>query len=180
MLDTPHKLGTPRSTRDLTQHRSEIIVQMKDEMVYCSEWDKTGFTHYLPFEVSMADIKAAVTTLEFANLVRSDGTHIGFTSYSISPFNIVTVNEKKRYEPLVDIANVLQKLTLLDGCKASCQFLQQPNNFNEGETYGPNFKIDALLKLKQSTMPPFSMQSSAIPVADLAVPSEYKTARKDA
>ena len=173
MLDTPCKLGTPRSTRDLTQHRSEIIIQMKDEMVYCSEWDETGFAHYLPFEVSMADIEAAVTALEVTNLVQSDGTCLGFTSYPVSPSNIVTVNKKKRYEPLVDIANVLQKLTLLDGCKASCQFLQQPDNFNEGKTYGANFKIDALLKLKRSTMPPFSMQSSAIPVADLAVPSEY-------
>ena len=148
MLDTPRKLGTPRSTRDLTQHRSEIIIQMKDKMVYCSEWDETGFAHYLPFKVSTADIEAAVTTLEVTNLVWSDGTHLGFTSYPVSSSNIVTVNKKKRYEPLVDIANVLQKLTLLDGRKASCQFLQQPDNFNEGETYGANFKIDALLKLK--------------------------------
>ena len=180
MLETPRKPGTPRSTRDLTQHRSEIIVQMRDEMVYCPGWDETGFGHYLPFEVSMADIEAAATALKVANLVQSDGPRLQFTSYPVTPSKIGTVNEKKRYEPLVDIANVLQKLTLLDGREASCQFLQQPDNFNEGETYGANFKIDALLKLKRSTMTSFSVRSSAVPVADLAVPSEYKTARKDA
>ncbi|KAG6378023.1 hypothetical protein JVT61DRAFT_13702 [Boletus reticuloceps] len=162
MLDTPCKPGTPRSMRDLTQHHSEIIVQMRDEMVYCLEWDATGFGHYLPFEVSMADIEAATSALKVANLP------------------IGTVNEKKRYEPLVDIANVLQKLTLLGRCEASCQFMQQPDNFNEGKTYGANFKIDALLKLKRSAMPPSSLWSSAIPVADLAVPSRYKTVQKDA
>jgi len=182
ILDTPRKPGTPRSTRDLTQHRSEIIVQMRDEMVYCSGWDETGFGHYLPFQVSEADVEAAATALKVANLVQSDGSGLQFTRYPVSPSKIGTVNEKKRYEDLVDIANVLQKLNLLDGREASCQFLQQPDNFNEGETYGANFKVDALLKLKRSTMPPFSksVQSSAIPIADLAVPSEYKTARKDA
>jgi len=180
MLDTPRKSGTPRSTRDLTQHRSEILVQtLRNEMVRCLGWGETGFDHYLPFEVSVADVEAAVTALKAAKLVESDGSRLQFTSYPVSPSNIRTVNEKKRYEPLVAIADVLQKLTLANGREASCQFLQQPDSFNEAETYGANFKIDALLKLRQSTMPPSSVQSSTIPVADLAVPSEYKTTRKD-
>ena len=148
-------------------------------MVRCLGWGETGFDHYLPFEVSVADIEAAVTVLKAANLIESDGPHLQFTSYPVSPSKIGTVNEKKRYEPLVAIADVLQELTLTNGREASCQFLQQPDSFNEAETYGANFKIDALLKLKRSAMPPSSVQSSTIPVADLAVPSEYKTARKD-
>ena len=148
-------------------------------MVRCLGWGETGFDHYLPFEVSVADVEAAVTALKAAKLVESDGSRLQFTSYPVSPSNIRTVNEKKRYEPLVAIADVLQKLTLANGREASCQFLQQPDSFNEAETYSANFKIDALLKLRQSTMPPSSVQSSTIPVADLAVPSEYKTTRKD-
>ena len=179
MLDTPRKSGTPRSTRNLTQHCSEILVQMKNEMVRCLEWGKTGFDHYLPFEVSAADIDAAVTALEAANLIESAGPRLQFTSYPVSPSKIGAVNEKRRYEPLVAIANVLETLTLTNGREASCQFLQRPDSFNEAETYGTNFKIDALFKLKRSTMPPSSVQLSTIPVADLAVPSEYKTAPKD-
>ncbi|KAL4062374.1 hypothetical protein J3A83DRAFT_4382090 [Scleroderma citrinum] len=179
MLDTPRKSGTPMSTRDLNQHHSEILVQMRNEMVRCLGWGTTGFDHYLPFEVSVADVETAVTALKAANLVESDGPRLQFTSYPVSPSKIGTVNEKKRYEPLVTIADVLQKLTLTNGREASCQFLQKPDSFNETETYDANFEIDALFKLKRSTMLPSSVQSSAIPVADLAVPSEYKTARKD-
>ena len=146
-------------------------------MVRCLGWGETGFDHYLPFEVSVADIEAAVTALKAANLiVELDGPRLQFTSYPVSPSKVETVNEKKCYESLVASADVLQKLTLTNGRKASCQFLQQPNNFNEAETH---FKIDALLKLKCSAIPPSSVQSSTIPVADLAVPSEYKTARED-
>ena len=110
-----------------------------------------------------------------ALIVESDGPRLKFTSYPVSPSKVETVNEKC-CEPLVAIADVLQKLTLTNGRKASCQFLQQSDNFNEAETH---FKIDALLKLKCSAMPPSSLQSSTVPVADLAVPSEYKTARED-
>ena len=48
-----------------------------------------------------------------------------------------------------------------------CKFLQQPDSFNEAETYGAKFKIDAVLKLKQSEMhhpqrsrPPYLWQIS--------------------
>ena len=32
-LDTPRKSGTPRSMRDLTGHHSEILIQLRNEMV---------------------------------------------------------------------------------------------------------------------------------------------------
>ncbi|KIO29771.1 hypothetical protein M407DRAFT_21192 [Tulasnella calospora MUT 4182] len=53
LRSTPHKSGTPRSTTNLTAHRSEILNQMKDEMVRCDAWSE-GFDLYLP-AVGVAD-----------------------------------------------------------------------------------------------------------------------------
>ena len=63
---------------------------MKNEMVWCLEWGKAGFNHYLLFEVSVADIETAATALKAANLIESDGPCLWFTSYPVSPSKIET------------------------------------------------------------------------------------------
>ena len=67
---------------------------MKNDMVCCLGWGETGFDHYLPFEVSVADIEAAVTALKAVNLIESGGPRPEFTSYPVSPSKIGAEREE--------------------------------------------------------------------------------------
>ncbi|PSS34197.1 hypothetical protein PHLCEN_2v1764 [Hermanssonia centrifuga] len=174
LKETPRKIGTPRATQNVTTQREDIVDQMENEMVLCQGWDETGFGHYLPSKhpVSDADVDAAVDALKQAGHLELDAADGDFQFTEIDP--TAHGNETVIYSPLVKICEVLQDLSFADKRQVSCKIEQNPNNYNESETLGANFKVDAYLKLAHSTMP---KNKDLGPVCDLAVPSEYKRDR---
>lgn len=176
-LSTPRRTGTSRSTTNVTEHRSIILDQMKDEMVHCDKWEG-GFNLYLPdVEIAPKDIEAAFTALKDRELLKDikdpkdPDRKFQFTNFQTNPANIGTSSDRKRYGPLVKICEVLGGLQL-GRREASCELIQAPDSYNTAETPGANFKVDAYLKLRSSTTP--TSHPTKIPTADLAVPSEYK------
>ncbi|KIO24428.1 hypothetical protein M407DRAFT_26139 [Tulasnella calospora MUT 4182] len=171
-------------------HRSEILNQMKDEMVRCDAWSE-GFDLYLPaVGIVDKDIVAAVEELKKKQCLRdidNGDQNLQFTEFETDPSHIETTSEKMRYQPLIKICEVLGGLQLRNGRKASCKLVQEPNSPSSAETDGGNFIVDAYLKLQESAMPP--LKESAMPplkkpltkrhIADMAVPSEYKTRERD-
>lgn len=180
LLSTPRKSGTPRSTTNVTAHRSEILDQMKDEMVRCDVWSE-GFDLYLPaVGIVDEDIDAAVEELKQKHCLRhvdNGDQNLQFTDFD--PSNIDTTSEKRRYKPLIRICEVLGELQLRNRREASCELIQEPNSPGSAETDGANFIVDAYLKLQKSTMPQLNTSSTKKPIADMAVPSEYKTRGRD-
>ncbi|KIO32631.1 hypothetical protein M407DRAFT_18394 [Tulasnella calospora MUT 4182] len=178
-LSTPRRSGTPRSTTNVTAHRSEVLNQMKDEVVCCDTW--SDFHHYLPATgIAKKDMVAAVKALKRnRHLVRLGDQNLQFTAFPTKPSLIGAPNEKSRYKALIKICEVLGKLQLQNGRTASCKLIQKPNSLSSGETPGANFIPDAYLELEESTMPPHDTSSTKKPIADMAVPSEYKTLERD-
>ncbi|KIO32593.1 hypothetical protein M407DRAFT_18367 [Tulasnella calospora MUT 4182] len=182
LLSTPRKSGTPRSTTNVTRHRSEILNQMKDEMVRCDAWSE-GFDLYLPdVGIVKEDIVAAVEKLKKKHCLRdidNGDQKLQFTDFKVTPSHIKTTGEKMRYKPLTEICEVLGNLKLLNDREASCKLIQEPNSHSSAETPGGNFIVDAYLKLEKSTMPPLKTESTMKHFADMAVVSEYKTWERD-
>ncbi|KAG9048245.1 hypothetical protein FS837_000381, partial [Tulasnella sp. UAMH 9824] len=183
LRDTPRSFGTPVSTGNVTEEPAEVLKQMKYEIVSCDNWD--DFNLYLPFDVTERNIKEAVTTLTARKHLRevedsdpesesaSEEKKIEFKAFPCD--GVVTPNETTRYKPLVEICNVLQGLKLDGRKEATCELVQLPENFPKTETDGGNCKVDAYLKLKNSTMPSFDENSKKkLPIADMAVPAEFK------
>ncbi|KAG8914999.1 hypothetical protein FRC01_003836 [Tulasnella sp. 417] len=177
LLSTPRESSTTSSTANVSAHHSEILKQMKDEMVRCDAWSE-GFDLYLPaVGIVGEDVDTAVEELKKKHRLRDiDNGNQGlqFTDFEASPSHIETTPEETRYEPLVEICNVLGELQLQNGRKATCKLVQEPDSLSSAETEGANFIVDAHLKLQKSTMPPLNTLSTETRIFDMAVLSECK------
>ncbi|KAG8929939.1 hypothetical protein FRC01_003486 [Tulasnella sp. 417] len=178
-LSAPRKSGTPRSTTNVTAHLSEVLNQMKDEVLLCDSWSG-GFDHYLPAtEIVGEDIDAAAEALKKEHLLCDIKDGLQFTAFPTKPSLVTPGNEKTRFEPLISICKVLGTLQLQNGLRASCKLIQKPNSLSAAEPPGANFIPDAYLQLKKSTMPSHDTSSIKKPIADMAVPFEFKTRERD-
>ncbi|KAG8948429.1 hypothetical protein FRC04_009799 [Tulasnella sp. 424] len=149
-------------------------------MIVCSTWED-GFYQYLP-DIGVSDMDAeinrAVTDLMQEDLLCEEkGQPLRFKHYLYPP-SALQIGEEMCFEPLVSICGVLADRTL-NNRKASSNLVQEPRKYNMVETDGANFKVDAYLRLQQSTMPKMETTSEQH-IADLAVPCEYKLKTKDA
>lgn len=149
---------------------------MTNEMVRYKVWDGDGgfLKQNCSYVASDADVDIALKALKGAELTTDGDDGLRFSGFPAAPMNIELANEKAMYTPLRDICNALRDLTLTDGRTATCQFRQNPDHYPQAETPGANFRMDASLRLVQSTIPSGAGTRSQHAVADLAAPSEYK------
>ncbi|KAG8938392.1 hypothetical protein FRC04_008941 [Tulasnella sp. 424] len=176
--ETPRK-SSQRSTTNVTEHRPEVLKEMRTEMIVCSTWD--GFYQYLP-DVGVSDMEAeidsAATDLtDHQLLCEIEEKQLRFQDFLDRPSTMNT-GEEKCFKPHVSICGVLANRTL-NNRKASSNLVQEPRKYSVAETDGANFKADAYLRLQQTTMPEIETTSKQH-IADMAVPCEYKLKTKDA
>ncbi|KAG9000437.1 hypothetical protein FRB90_011824, partial [Tulasnella sp. 427] len=179
--DTPRK-AVPLSRSNVTQQRTQICKQMKREMQHCYDW-QDGFDRYLPNFVTDKDVDEAVRILKGTGELAGTKDKAGKEQLRLTKFvspkdeDIRGGTEMVNYEPLVQIYEHLKELELETKRKASFVFEQKCHKHNAGETGGANFKVDAYFRPIESTVPvaPGEPESNQVPVADLTVPSEYKS-----
>ncbi|KAG8971675.1 hypothetical protein FRB90_010423, partial [Tulasnella sp. 427] len=142
--------------KNAPKHRTEIFVQMTDEILSYSSF--LLFDQYLPVPYTqvkgMIDDAIKYLLEDVKLLVQVEGVGLRFSEFEDRPSRIETPGETWFYKPLVDIVNALADFLETKGKEASCTLEQKPYNSHEAEPPGPNFMSDAFLKLRTSTAPP--------------------------
>ncbi|KAG9007890.1 hypothetical protein FRB90_009170 [Tulasnella sp. 427] len=174
---TPRKGGPGAFTTNATEHRLDIAKEMNPEMNLCNTFD--NFTRYLPAEDVLDEtIDLAVQSLQRkGSLVPRTVNELRFKGFQCSPSQSIKPTEEARFKPLIEIIKHLGEFVSEQGRVPSGFLVQEPNKFCQVETAGGNFKIDAYLRLTQSTVP--AERKLERPLADVVIPCEFKTSRAD-
>jgi hypothetical protein len=124
------------------------------------------------------DVNAAVAT-EIASEARAEPEDsLAWTCFESEPLERGP-HEAQFYKPLADISAALKAFGEQQGRRATCELKQGPCHYSEAETGGASHRIDATLRLVESTVPEFSHGHEA-PIADIACNMGYKKDTRDA
>ncbi|KAG9011453.1 hypothetical protein FRB90_007242 [Tulasnella sp. 427] len=150
---TPRSAATP-FTENVTTHRPDMVKAMRPEMNICSDWE-TFCKHYLPAtDLSPKIIDDAVQHLQNRGVLLSNqDNQLYFSGFPVASSKSKKPTETERFEPLTGIINALGEYTKSTKRTPSCEFVQEPNYFNDTETAGGNFKVDGYLRILESTVP---------------------------